>query len=107
MSRYQDDIRKDSMLCSGDTTPDVFESEDQDLTVDNAFTTTHMLRLNKFNVVPYHSLVITRRFESQHAPLTLADWEATFKVMQVMSDAFSSHSIFQVKTKDCAYLSPR
>ena len=71
------------LLCSKETPPDVFESVDQDLTVVNAFTATHMLRLNKFNVVPYHALTITRQFESQQAPLTLADWEATFKVMQV------------------------
>ena len=72
------------LLCSKETPqPDVFESADRDLTVDNALTATHMLRLNKFNVVPYHSLTITRQFEPQQAPLTLADWKATFSVMQV------------------------
>lgn len=37
----------------------------------------HLLVLNKFNVVEHHSLVITRRFESQNEPLTRNDLEAT------------------------------
>lgn len=37
---------------------------------------THYVLLNKFNVVPKHLLVVTRRFEPQEAPLTLEDFEA-------------------------------
>ena len=44
---------------------------------------THMLRLNKFNVVPYHSLVITRHFEAQTDPLNEADWSAAWQTVQV------------------------
>lgn len=42
-----------------------------------------MLRLNKFNVIPFHSLTITRHFESQQAPLSFEDWEATHRAMKV------------------------
>ncbi|KAG1663388.1 hypothetical protein FOA52_007125, partial [Chlamydomonas sp. UWO 241] len=34
---------------------------------------THTCVLNKFNVVPYHSLVVTRKFESQGDPLNAQD----------------------------------
>ena len=44
---------------------------------------THMLRLNKFNVVPYHSLVITRQFEAQTDALNEADWSAAWQTVQV------------------------
>lgn len=65
---------------------DAFESLDDDLTVDYEFSATHMLRLNKFNVVPYHSLVITRAPESQQSGLTLEDWESTLATMQAYPD---------------------
>jgi ATP adenylyltransferase len=37
---------------------------------------THYVLLNKFNVLPHHLLVVTRRFERQEAPLTVQDFEA-------------------------------
>ena len=37
---------------------------------------THVCLLNKFNVVDHHLLIITRHFESQESPLTLADFQA-------------------------------
>ncbi|MBW4521419.1 MAG: phosphorylase [Scytolyngbya sp. HA4215-MV1] len=37
---------------------------------------THLCLLNKFNVVDYHLLIITRAFEEQDTWLTLADFEA-------------------------------
>jgi sulfate adenylyltransferase (ADP) / ATP adenylyltransferase len=45
---------------------------------------THSLVLNKFNIVPHHSLVITRKFIPQEEPLTPADFSATWQVMQAM-----------------------
>ena len=51
---------------------------------------THMLRLNKFNVVPYHSLVITCRFEAQTDPLNEADWSAAWQTAQVKLCSASS-----------------
>lgn len=45
---------------------------------------THSLVLNKFNIVPHHALVITREFIPQEDPLTAADFEATWQVMQAM-----------------------
>jgi ATP adenylyltransferase len=38
---------------------------------------THVCILNKFNVVDYHLLIITRAFEEQTSLLTLQDFEAT------------------------------
>jgi sulfate adenylyltransferase (ADP) / ATP adenylyltransferase len=38
---------------------------------------THVCILNKFNVVDYHLLIITRAFESQESLLTLEDFTAT------------------------------
>jgi ATP adenylyltransferase len=37
---------------------------------------THLCLLNKYNVVDYHLLIITRAFEEQETWLTLADFEA-------------------------------
>jgi ATP adenylyltransferase len=39
-------------------------------------TSTHLCLLNKFNVVDYHLLIVTRAYESQENWLTLADFEA-------------------------------
>ncbi|MEA5620475.1 phosphorylase [Cronbergia sp. UHCC 0137] len=39
---------------------------------------THVCILNKFNVVDYHLLIITRAFEEQETLLTLADFAATW-----------------------------
>lgn len=64
---------------------DAFETPDHDLTVLESLTPTHMLRLNKFNVVPYHTLVITRHFEEQTELLTVPDWEATLRTLEVQS----------------------
>jgi ATP adenylyltransferase len=44
----------------------------------------HSLVLNKFNIVPHHALVVTRRFERQEAPLTAADLGATWAAMGAM-----------------------
>lgn len=44
---------------------------------------THTCLLNKFNLVPYHTLVVTRQFEEQTSALTAADFDATLQVLQV------------------------
>jgi ATP adenylyltransferase len=51
----------------GDYEPDLFVAD---------VSATHYVLLNKFNVLPKHLLVVTRRFEPQEAPLTLGDFEA-------------------------------
>jgi len=51
----------------GDYEPDLFVC---------ALSPTHYLLLNKFNVLPYHVLIVTRRFEPQEALLALPDFEA-------------------------------
>ena len=45
---------------------------------------THSLVLNKFNVMPYHLLIITRQFESQLDPLNARDLAATLAAMQAL-----------------------
>ncbi len=42
---------------------------------------THVCLLNKFNVVPNHLLIVTRDFEAQESPLSLADFEALWACM--------------------------
>lgn len=42
-----------------------------------------MLLLNKFNIVPWHCLVVTSQFRSQLDDLDAADWAATWAILQV------------------------
>ncbi|UCE88866.1 MAG: phosphorylase [Pseudomonadota bacterium] len=44
-------------------------------------TRTHLVLLNKFNVIDHHLLIITRDFEHQETLLTLADFEALWACM--------------------------
>ncbi|KAL4423467.1 hypothetical protein ABPG77_005419 [Micractinium sp. CCAP 211/92] len=44
----------------------------------------HVLLLNKFNIVPWHCLVVTSQFRSQLEDLDAADWAATWAVLQDM-----------------------
>lgn len=46
---------------------------------------THTCLLNKFNVVPHHVLVVTRKFARQTDPLDAADFDATLQLLQVMA----------------------
>ena len=52
-----------------------------DLFVSN-LSETHLCLLNKFNVVPYHLLVITRAYEEQETWLNLADFAALWHCMR-------------------------
>ena len=52
-----------------------FENPEPPLVVRD-LTPTHRAILNKFSVLREHLLVVTRQFEDQSAPLTLADFEA-------------------------------
>ncbi|NEP09538.1 MAG: phosphorylase [Symploca sp. SIO2C1] len=42
---------------------------------------THLCLLNKFNVVDYHLLIVTRSFEEQETLLTLQDFEAMWRCL--------------------------
>jgi ATP adenylyltransferase len=46
----------------------------------------HYVLLNKFNVLPYHLLIVTRRFEPQEAVLTVPDFEALARCMAGFGD---------------------
>lgn len=45
---------------------------------------THALIYNKYPMVPFHVLIITKEFESQMAPITAGDFHASLKVMSSM-----------------------
>jgi sulfate adenylyltransferase (ADP) / ATP adenylyltransferase len=47
---------------------------------------THYVLLNKFNVLPQHLLIVTRRFEPQEGLLTVADFEALASCMAGFGD---------------------
>jgi ATP adenylyltransferase len=53
-------------------------------------TPTHSLVLNKFNITPHHVIVITDAFEEQEVPLSEADFEATWQVVEGMGGPGSS-----------------
>jgi sulfate adenylyltransferase (ADP) / ATP adenylyltransferase len=59
---------------------DPFLPHDPDLFVAD-ISGTHIVLLNKFNVIDRHLLIVTRRFESQEALLNLADFDALFSCM--------------------------
>ena len=72
------------MACSDEKRAwvDPFDPYEEALWVDH-LSPSHTLLLNKFNVVAYHVLVVTRKFEPQTEPLNLQDLEATWQVVQV------------------------
>ena len=41
----------------------------------------HVLLLNKFNVLPHHALVVTSAFEHQTEALTVEDLDATWRAL--------------------------
>jgi hypothetical protein len=43
----------------------------------------HVLLLNKFNIVPWHCLVVTSEYQSQLDDLNATDLDATWRVLQV------------------------
>ena len=49
---------------------------------------THVCLLNKFNVVDYHFLIVTREFESQLDWLNLADFEALCRCLKEVEGLF-------------------
>lgn len=59
---------------------DPFLPYDPDLFVAD-LSPTHLLLLNRFNVVPHHLLVITRAFEEQERPLGAPDLEPLWRLM--------------------------
>lgn len=59
---------------------DPFLPYEEDLFVAN-LSPTHVCLLNKFNVLDHHLLVVTRDYEDQDDPLTLADFEALWACM--------------------------
>jgi ATP adenylyltransferase len=46
----------------------------------------HYVLLNKYNALPHHVLIVTRRFEPQESPLTAQDFEALGRCMEDFGD---------------------
>ncbi|KAL4440048.1 hypothetical protein ABPG75_003049 [Micractinium tetrahymenae] len=70
----------------------------------------HVLLLNKFNIVPWHCLVVTADFRSQLDDMDAADWAATWAVLQSMPHgglAFYNCGPVSVCTRDFMMLVPR
>jgi sulfate adenylyltransferase (ADP) / ATP adenylyltransferase len=65
----------DKQASSSDRNFNPFLPYEEDLFVED-ISDTHVCILNKFNVVDYHSLVVTRAFEAQDTWLTLQDFAA-------------------------------
>jgi len=43
---------------------------------------THILIFNKFNVLPYHLLLVTKEYQSQYEGLNVTDFEGSYKLLQ-------------------------
>lgn len=75
----KDEAKKQQITASTSTDKEFnpFLPYEEDLFVAD-LSDTHVCLLNKFNVVDYHLLIITRAFEDQETWLTLQDFEATW-----------------------------
>lgn len=75
-------VRKDALKKKEDKPKDFnpFLPYEEDLFVCD-ISETHLCLLNKFNVVDYHLLIVTRVFEEQETWLTLQDFEAMMLVL--------------------------
>lgn len=73
--KYQDKQKQDQESTAARAEFNPFLPYEEDLFVVD-ISTTHVCILNKFNVVDYHLLIVTRAFEEQESLLTLQDFEA-------------------------------
>ena len=78
---------------------------DEDLWVAH-LSATHTLLLNKFNLVAHHTLVVTREFEAQEAPLSAGDLAATRASMQARCCACFSSCKTLHEQADAAFTVP-
>lgn len=72
--------RKDKARRTGSAGGNPFLPYDPDLFVTD-LSETHLVLLNKFNVIEHHLLIVTRRFEPQESLLTVADFAALLACM--------------------------
>jgi ATP adenylyltransferase len=75
LERKEQDRRRDARVSTPGRAGNPFLPPEPELTV-GAIGSTHLAVLNKFNVIEQHLLIVTRRFESQEALMTPADFEA-------------------------------
>ncbi|MGB3616193.1 MAG: hypothetical protein WBA10_20540 [Elainellaceae cyanobacterium] len=77
----KDRAKKKQAKSAGDGTPfNPFLPYDPDLFVGN-LSPTHLCLLNKYNVVDYHLLMVTRGFESQDSWLNEGDFDAAWRCL--------------------------
>lgn len=67
--------KSEALRAPGPDRPDPFLPPDPALVIGD-ISATHVAVLNKFPVIEGHVLIVTRAFEDQSAPLSLADFEA-------------------------------
>ncbi|MBW9103152.1 ATP adenylyltransferase family protein [Paraburkholderia phenoliruptrix] len=77
LERKERDAQQRKTEAAGSFTTNPFLPCDRNLFVAD-ISDTHLVLLNKFNVLDHHLLVVTRRFESQENLLNLADFRALF-----------------------------
>lgn len=74
-------------LSRGEAGVNPFLPYDEELFVGDV-STTHVALLNKFNVVPYHWIAVTRSFEEQESLLTLTDFDAMWRCLREVDALF-------------------
>ncbi|RJR14623.1 MAG: phosphorylase [Nitrospiraceae bacterium] len=72
--------REEDKASAGQKRPNPFLPYEKDMFVSD-ITPSHLCLLNKFNVIDYHLLIVTREFEDQEMLLTLRDFEAVWMCM--------------------------
>ncbi|WP_027211858.1 ATP adenylyltransferase family protein [Burkholderia sp. WSM2232] len=77
LERKERDARQRKTEAASSFTTNPFLPCDRNLFVAD-ISDTHLVLLNKFNVIDHHLLVVTRRFESQENLLNVADFRALF-----------------------------
>ena len=64
---------------------------------------THTLLLNKFNLVAHHTLVVTREFEAQEAPLSPQDMASTLIAMRVRPSSRTLQQLLTASQSQCMH----
>ena len=75
--------RKRRLATRGERPHDPFLPPEPELVV-GAIGESHLCVLNRFPVIEHHALIVTRDFQDQEAPLTRADFEATWTCLREM-----------------------
>ncbi|MGA7937763.1 MAG: phosphorylase [Kovacikia sp.] len=83
LARKDEDWKRQNQSALSGKKANPFLPYDENLFVTD-ISSTHLCLLNKFNVVDYHLLIVTRAFEEQESWLTLQDFEAMWACLNEM-----------------------